>query len=147
MRNDISYQSLAQVLELRPHNRVFDDVHVFNKKEIEYFLYMHIPEELSRDSNLVEVKCVDTCEVLDHELIQRHCKKPWIRIESRLLDTSVGQHTYRFVFINTATDDVYSLYISYIIQDDNPDKPYIYMNGKEEDDGLCNICKQIVPGQ
>ena len=43
---------------------------------------------------------------------------------------------------------VFSLYISYSIQDDNPDKPYIYMDGKEDnDDGICNICEQIISGK
>ena len=83
-----------------------------------------------------------------YDFIQRNCRRPWIRIDSCILDTSIGQHTYRFQFINRETDDVYSLYLSYIIQDDNPDRPYVYMNEKEgESDGICNICQQIVPGQ
>ena len=149
MNNSLSYQSLAQVIELRPHNKVFENVKIFNKNEIEYFMYLHIPENLAKDCELYKVQDVDNPDILIeyNDSIQRNCKRPWLRIDSRLLDTSCGQHTYRFGFINIVTDDVYSLYISYIIQDDNPDKPYIYMNGEEEDDGICNICQQIVPGQ
>ena len=149
MNSNLSYQSLAQVFELRPHNKAFENVTVLNRNEIEYFVYLHIPENLAIHSELFGVGDLDHVDVpIDYEdLIQRNCKRPWLRVESRLLDLTAGQHTYRFSFVNQETDDVYSLYISYIIQDDNPDKPYIYMDGKEEDDGICNICQQIVPGQ
>lgn len=150
MRNDLSYQSLAQVIDLKPHNHVFENVKVFNKNTVEYFIYLHIPENLARDCELYEIEDLDHVDVLIEfrDLVQRHCRKPWLRVESRLLDLSCGQHTYRFGFVNTVTDDVFSLYISYCIQDDNPDKPYIYMDGKEDnDDGICNICEQIISGK
>ena len=150
MRTDLSYQSLAQVMELKPHNQVFDNVKVFNKNTVEYFVYLRIPENLARDCELYEIEDLDHVDIpIEYkDLVQRHCRGPWLRVESRLLDLSCGQHTYRFGFVNTVTDDVFSLYISYSIQDDNPDKPYIYMDGKEDnDDGICNICEQIISGK
>ena len=133
MGNDrnTGYDSLQQVLELSPINQVYDHVPVINKDSFEYFIYLHIPSEIARSSVLFDVKDITSSPdtSVDYEkFFIRDCMKPWIRVESRILDLTSGQHTYKLQFINKHTDDTFSLYFSYIVQDDNVDKPYIYMN-------------------
>ncbi len=107
---------------------------VFKMYEIEYFLYIHIPHELRLEYAVFQIDEVSPtaqkCDLMSY--IHQECGKPWIRIPSSYLDLSVGLHVYRLSFVNKYTDDVISIYFSYILQTDDPAKPYIYMN-----DNLC----------
>ena len=53
---------------------------------------------------------------------------PWIDITADWLDLAPGQHIYRMGFVDCTTNIVRYGFFSYIIQDDTPDKPYIYIN-------------------
>ena len=55
-------------------------------------------------------------------------KRPWIKMRKDNINTSPGKHLYGFIFKDTKRKIEYQLFLSYIIQDDDPDKPYIYMN-------------------
>ena len=119
-----------QALEACNYQDLPKNTLVINKLNLEYFLWVHIP----RFANDFELFQVDEIMPNNGELIKfryfmkREYKKPWIRITSKILNTEVGQHIYRLHFVHEFTKDVISLYFSYIIQDDNPCKPYIYMN-------------------
>lgn len=52
----------------------------------------------------------------------------WVDIPCKILDTSIGIHTYCLAIANSITQEIYRLYFTYLIQDDTPDTPYIYMN-------------------
>lgn len=107
---------------------VFKDVRVLSKQTLEYFLYVKIPEGLAHGCLLADiVNILDNSHVDIVNSVQRDGERPWIRIHTSALDTSVGQHTYRFQLVNRFTDDAFSLYISYIIQDNDVDKSYVYM--------------------
>lgn len=143
----MSYQSTVQSFELADRSTALANAKVINKEDIEYYVYFHIPTKFASHSILVDMyKLDDEPEAVDYvDLASRDCMRPWIRMPSKLLDTNSGHHLYKLVFINKKTDDIFSFFVSYIIQDDNPDKPYIYMN-REEDGGcvlsnICNICK------
>ena len=105
---------------------------VFNLSTIEHFMWVHLPSIcIERCGTLFEIsEIVDgkSVEVNIYSTITREGNKPWLRLLSSSLNLSTGQHIYKLSFIDKHTDDVFSLYISYIIQNDNPDKPYIYMN-------------------
>lgn len=123
----------VQVLEMKTFEDVFNDVPVFNVDTIEYYLWFHLPIEISRDCQMYEVHKFDNsseCTLIPnfHRFCKRFGKRPWYRVTSAILDKSEGQHTYKLCFINTLTDDVFSLYVSYIVQTNNPDTPYIYVN-------------------
>lgn len=106
---------------------------VFHKYEIEYFLYVHFPKEMNRDYELFQVDEVSPTaqKVPMGTFIEREFGKPWINIKSGILNLDIGKHIYRLSFVNKYSNDVVSLYFGYIIQDDKPDKPYIYMKGVE----------------
>lgn len=75
---------------------------------------------------------LDSLEVYDPNvdipLFKSELDRPWIDIDTDLLDKSVGLHTYIIRFESKLTGDLTFQQFSYIIQNDNPEKPYIYMN-------------------
>lgn len=111
--------------ELNMHRKVF------NVSTIEYYLWIHLPGEVLKDCELFQLDDVSDGlkEVSSwYKFVEREDKKPWLKLVTKLLDLSIGQHTYKLSFVNTFTQDVVPVYISYIIQDDKPEKPYVYMN-------------------
>lgn len=85
----------------------------------------------------------DGCE-LSHALFREgHV----LRISFNDIDKSIGLHQYEIGLKHPITDDDAYLYIQYIIQDDNPDTPYIYMNRKETENVTGDIFEQDVLGE
>ena len=112
---------------------------IINIHDVEYFLWIHIPEELSWDFELFQLDEIifsGLVEVDFQGLIEREGRRPWFKLNSGLLNKEIGKHIYKMSMVNRKTNDVISLYFSYIIQDDNPDKPYIYMNRNESEVSL-----------
>lgn len=54
--------------------------------------------------------------------------RPWLDIRSDQLNQKSGYHKYVVKFLNSTTNSLVQYYFSYILQTENPDKPYIYMN-------------------
>ena len=133
-------------LEACEYGQLNKHTQVFNVNVIEHFVYIYMSPEIAKGFSLFEVSKVspDQFEIHDIQTYffrENYC---WLRVKSEALSKEAGQHTYKLSLINEAKDIV-SLFISYIIQDDNPDKPYIYMNR----DGKCsasNCCCCAVSG-
>ena len=107
---------------------------VINLLNLEYEVWIHIPS-FCRGCRLFQIdeflpENREAAAVLASA--RQEPGKPWIRITPHSLNISPAYHSYRLHFINCRTDDVFSLYIAYIIQDDNPEKPYVYMNESRE---------------
>jgi len=121
---------------------------VINFRTIEYFLWVKIPDYMSRDFRLVGVfemcddydKAPSDCDIT--EFVTREKNRPWIKILTDKINQTVGFHLYKIELVNRFTDDVVSLYFSYIIQNDNPDRPYDYMKTiREYFDQGCQASK------
>ncbi|MBO4542802.1 MAG: hypothetical protein J5725_06415 [Bacteroidales bacterium] len=85
--------------------------------------------------DLTEIYNLNTSEDLDFaDKTTRDEQKPWIDIDSTILDTTAGQHTYRMTFSKEGVNLKATCWFSYTIQDNNPEKPYIYME-RDEDSG------------
>lgn len=113
-----------------PHRDVASANRVFNTSEIDYFLFVKVPQEFGRHFELYRVD-----EILEKE--EKVCCKdmwehdrgrPWYRFKSEKLNMDPGYHIYRLSFVNYSTNDTSMLFISYIIQSNGPEKPYIYMD-------------------
>ena len=104
--------------------------YVINKNAIEYETWIKLPSEFGKEFVLYEVKEISPLyKELDFlHVIEHVCCKPWLKAISSGLNLDPGQHVYKLSFINKFNNNISSLYISYIIQDDNPDKPYVYMD-------------------
>ena len=85
--------------------------------------------------DLTEIYNLNASEDVDFaDKTTREEHKPWVDIDSTILDLTVGQHTYRMTFAKPDCKLKATCWFSYIIQDNNPEKPYIYMK-RDEDSG------------
>lgn len=108
---------------------------VINKSCISKILHVELPTEIvSHGYILDEISCIDDSSSIEYLNTQSLGKPvlnhPWIDIGIGNINIDSGAHTYRIQFLNSKDNDIIFLYFSYIVQDDNPDKPYIYMNRK-----------------
>jgi hypothetical protein len=53
--------------------------------------------------------------------------RAWIDVPVTSLDLSTGYHLYTVQLVNIHTNDIANLYFSYTIQNDEPEKPYLYL--------------------
>lgn len=96
---------------------------------------VHIPEEFASDIYLYGLHEIEPCDrdiFITEGLVARHGLRPWLDIDSCLLDISTGFHVYRLDFIHKHTNDIVNMYFSYYLQNSHPDKPYVYMEHDEE---------------
>lgn len=133
MLRDIRIFSIVFEAVRRDQVSAFDQV--FHKDELPYYGWIHLPTDIAKYLDLVEVKNVDTDKDVDFHLDwEREDIHPWYKLRLESLDLTLGTHMYRLKFDNTFLHDELDLYFRYTIQDDNPDKPYVYMNRSEGED-------------
>lgn len=109
---------------------------IYNKKDFSEVVCVKLPPQLPREMQLVEIYNLNSGEELDFtDFATRDNNRPWIDIQSSILDTTVGQHTYRMTFAQEEVKLSATCWFSYIIQDNNPEKPYIYMDRSEDSGG------------
>jgi hypothetical protein len=106
---------------------------IYNKADFSEIVCVKLPEKMPRDFELAEIYNLESQEDLDFaDQTTRDEHKPWIDISSSILDTTAGQHTYRMTFQNLGCKLKANCWFSYIIQDNHPEKPYIYMDRGED---------------
>lgn len=111
------------------YNRINEHVQVFNKSELEYYLWIKLDVDIPSTYvllNSYELIGGKREESITHVFIRDN--PTWIKAPTELLNLLPGYHIYRLEFVETSTSNTVSLYFAYILQDDNPSKPYIYMN-------------------
>ena len=123
--------SNIQQLEAVPYKDLSSVTKILNYKTTEYYMWIHLPSEFNTDWTLYEVHELEDNREIYYNLFYRENCKPWVRFIFEALNKRPGKHIYRLHLVNKKTDDVVSLYFSYVIQDDNPAKPYVYMNNSE----------------
>lgn len=108
---------------------------IYNAKDVSEIICVKLPPEMPRGMDLSEIYNLNASEEVDYiDQVTRDEHKPWIDISSSILDITAGQHTYRMTFQGSGFRLKATCWFSYIIQDNNPDKPYIYMN-RDDDSG------------
>lgn len=110
---------------------VYSNVPVINLKYIDYFIWFKLPT-ISNNTKLLQIDEISNNRFdisFDSDNVTKE-NKLWIKVKYNFLDLSVGQHTYKFSVLNLNSNDIESYYFSYIIQSDNPDRPYNYMRRK-----------------
>lgn len=109
----------------------------YNVQDFSDVVCCKLPDDMPRDCELTDIYCLESDLHLDFsESIYRDGHRPWIDISKGLLDTSIGQHTYKLTFTHSLDDCILCCWFSYIIQDNKPDTPYIYMNRTINDSPL-----------
>ena len=105
---------------------------IYNSKDFSEIVCIKLPPQMPRSMELAEIYNLDTQEDVDFiDQVTRDEHRPWIDISSTILDLNPGQHTYRMTFGKPERKLKATCWFSYIIQENNPEKPYIYMNRDE----------------
>lgn len=105
---------------------------VLNKDEMEYYIWIKVPREYIYFYRLYRI--LEIGEHVTPLCIFNFCSHeggPWYRIVSGALNQHPGYHIYRMQFVDICTNETTSLYFAYMLQDDSPDKPYLYMDPDE----------------
>lgn len=115
---------------------------VFNLSTLNYHLWIYLNPEMVRDTYFNKAFEIgpdaDNSKIFPDTFIREGI---WIRVNMQYLNLKPGKHTIQLDFVDRYTDDDFSLYVSYIIQDDNPEKPYVYMKEDGAAEPLCNSTK------
>lgn len=108
---------------------------IYNSKDFSEIVCVKLPPQMPRDMELSEIYNLDAQEDVDFaDQVTRDEHKPWIDISSSILDLAPGQHTYRMTFGKPECKLKATCWFSYIIQENNPEKSYIYMKRDETSD-------------
>lgn len=113
------------------HSELPSHTRVFNVYEVSYFLWIALPQYMCKNLQLYQMFEVSTGELTEvnyTNMLYQDAGRPWIRVISHILNLSCGQHVYRLDFVDIETAEVVPLFFSYVLQDDSPDTPYVYMN-------------------
>ena len=109
---------------------------IYNAKDFSNIVCVKLPPQMPRDMDLTEIYNLEASEDVDfNDFVTRDEYRPWIDIQSSILKTSVGQHTYRMTFVKDTAKLTATCWFSYIIQDNHPEKEYIYMKRDEDSEG------------
>lgn len=119
----------CQLSDLPLHTRIY------NSKDFDDIVCVKLPPQMPRDMDLTEIYNLNASEDVDFaDKTTRDEHRPWIDISSDILDLTAGQHTYRMTFQKPDCKLKATCWFCYIIQENNPEKPYIYMT-RDEDSG------------
>lgn len=113
---------------------------VFNLSTLNYHLWIYLNPETVREAYFYKAEEIgpeaDNSRIFE-DTFQRE-GQCWIRVNMEYLNLKPGKHTIRLMFVDRYTDTDFSLYFSYIIQNDNPEKPYVYMKDNGASTPVCN---------
>lgn len=105
---------------------------IYNSKDFDAVVCVKLPPQMPRDMDLTEIYNLNASEDVDFaDQVTRDEHRPWIDISSSILDQTPGQHVYRMTFSKPECKLNATCWFSYIIQENNPEKPYIYMDREE----------------
>lgn len=110
---------------------------VMNTQTVAKYVYIHLPVEcvhlelleLIELNRSAETDTSDDPEQMKEDDIIKYKDHPWARIKSSVLNWAPGKHVYKLSFgvPHQMNPEKVDYYISYVSQEDNPEKPYVYM--------------------
>lgn len=117
--------------KLYSYNDAIAHSEVVNVGELSEDIWLRLPDGISKYltlNSLIKIDQESNSTPVDiKDKVERETNRVWIQIDKSVFDLSAGFHLYRLIFDDSSTETEYSLYFCYHIQDNNPEKPYIYM--------------------
>lgn len=107
---------------------------IYNINELNTELLIHMDDTYARGYNISGVQHISSNnEPWSLAEVTRIVRDNicWFRVPTVLLNTEIGHHVYKLTLTNESSLQ-YFRYISYTIQNSNPEKPYVYMNRNTE---------------
>lgn len=136
-------KSKATTLEACRYEDLAKYSKVFNLSTLDYHLWIYLNPETVRQTYFNRAFEIgpdaDNSRIFPDTFVRE--SQCWIRVNMQYLNLKPGKHTIKLEFVERYDDTDFSLYISYIIQDDNPEKPYVYM----KPDGASTPVADIAP--
>lgn len=106
---------------------------VFNSQAVEYHLWIELNPYDVRDAYFIGAEEIgpnaDNSRIFPDTFVRT--SQCWIRVNRGYLGDRIGKHTIKLMFVDRFTDTDFSLYVSYYMQSDTPDKPYVYMHKED----------------
>lgn len=102
---------------------------VFRRSEFDSIGYLPIHLNIDvRDYKFVSIYSLNPMNFrLFKEEYNMCLCRAWIDVPVTSLDLSIGYHLYTVQLVNIHTNDIANLYFSYTIQNDEPEKFYLYL--------------------
>ena len=117
---------------LLPYKESVANIKYINSSLFSIPLWLEMPKDIAKDLTLEQVKELGIEPIdIPASFIKRNGIKPWLVIDMTFINLTPGFHMLQFVFYNNLLDVYQSYYFSYMVQVDNPDKSYIYMERKD----------------
>lgn len=117
------------VVNASPKNEVCYFATMFNKASVQDWLIVSLPKLFTDVKiNMISEIGSGITETDISEFCVSYKGRHWLDIPSEKLNLMAGYHIYKIVFSDNITGIACVLYFAYNIQDDNPDKPYDYMD-------------------
>lgn len=133
-RKKLSEMKQDNIFNLYSYTDVTANVKILNTHQLENYVWIALPKELSFSITLSKVEEIvpnnGSIDFIDK--VAREGRHPWLCVRAKFLNKSDGYHLYKLTFKNHATADILPLYFAYRIQNDNPEKSYVYMKNKEK---------------
>ncbi len=115
-----------KIFTLRPYDDAISHSHILNKAVLADVIHCRIPDEQFYDLEFIE--CGEIARaVISAEHVHMNEQYPWIDIDTSALNQEIGSHMYQFIFRNKRFGETMYMYLYYVMQNDNPEKSYIYM--------------------
>lgn len=123
------------ILKSCDYRKLNENCLVVNSNEVDDFLTVRLPHEMSgfRLYDFLDVS-QSQAKTVSFEDVVFDCYHPWIDIPWKNLNRVAGKHVYKLSFMDERDKRYLTTYISYIIQDDSPYKPYLYMKDRYNED-------------
>lgn len=117
---------------------------VFNSNEIDETLCVRLPFEMNgyRLYDILDVSEAPARTVSFEGVCFDECH-PWVDIPWRNLSRTGGYHVYKMSFMNDCKKKYFNTYVSYLIQDSDPHKPYVYMKNRYNSDDSDKAGKYV----
>lgn len=131
MANNIIDDKVRIILDAVPYSKLPSHTPIINLNQFSEVIHIHLPESNCNNIILNEVhKILPKSVKIDEYLsdVVRLENKPWIDINTSWLDLKVGHHVYKLVFKDSLLNESVTLYFGYIVQQDNPEQSYVYMD-------------------
>ena len=122
------------IFDLYRYEEYNQHTRLINLHQLGHVAYIKIPDDMASTCNLFKTEDItDKPFEIDYiPFIQREEMRPWFRVDIYFFNKTEGFHLYKFTFIDIITDELLTLYLTYTIQNDNPDKPYVYMRSRNQ---------------
>ena len=121
--------------QLYDSNEAIIHSEVINVSELQDSIWLRLPDDLAKYLTLSSVNSIgfenNGTQIDITDKYTRDTNRVWIEIHKSVFSLEPGFHMYQLVFDDSGTGSVLNLYFCYHIQDNKPNKDYVYMNREE----------------